>query len=158
MQSENNTVKTKDTHEILRERAKKANEMSYSWLCFLAETLVNTKKLYGLTARELVKLLNISESTYYKLRTVPTEKLSHSTKDCLFLMRFCYIFGLDMQTITKPAEIYGNDELLELGTWIGSLPRQDLHDILLAVNESPCIPNESKKKFSMAITGFLNSK
>lgn len=158
MQSENNNIETKDTHEILRERARKADELSKSWLCFLDETLVNTRKMYGLTTKELAELLNISGSTYFKLCAASTEKHTRSTNAYLFLMRFCYIFGLDMQTITKPAEIHGNDELLELGTWIGSLPRRDILFLLDAVNTNEQMSNESKEKFSKAITGFLDSK
>ena len=108
----------------------------------------NTRIKLNLSITNFAALLSVPSPSYYRM-------IGGQTLNSLILLRFCAIFGYDLESVVSgPIPTASDIQAVEMASWMGSLPDSALQDIHRVVEANPDISKIDKRLFGEALNEF----
>ncbi len=149
-----NDFTNKDPRSVFLQRAQRCDDLFKDIDCNITTIIEATRVKYGFTRDEYSKLLGVSPSTY----TSSVNKWKR-IKSPIAILRFCYIFGYDLETlVASPIITITNDfAVTELGVRVSGLSDKSLTKMVEYI-DSLDESKEVRKGFSIAIEAYKQSR
>ena len=141
---------SKYTQERIKKRAAVVcKKISPDMIPSIISLIDTTRIQLGLSATSFSTLLSITPSSYYRMVE------SGQTLNALILLRFCALFGYDLEMICcGPITAAVDTQAVELATLIGSLPDSVLQAISQVVDNNSDMSKVDKRLFMEALTEY----
>ena len=108
----------------------------------------STRIKLDLSITSFAALLSIPSPSYYRM-------IGGQTLNSLILLRFCAIFGYDLESVVSgPIPTASDMQAVEMASWMGSLPDSALQDIQRVVEANPDVSKINKRLFGEALSEF----
>lgn len=111
-----------------------------------------TRRKIGLSMSDFAALLQITSSRYYHMQQ------TRKTVNVLVLLRFCAIFGYDLESVCHPLSTVSDKHMMEMASWMGMLPPSVLKAIAQTVDNSLEMTGTEKRLFKQAMDAFIQAK
>lgn len=128
----------------------------------IVSTIETVRVSYGYSLKQFSELMGMSYDQYYRKLNRSTKKYVTGKKALPFsasdLIRFCYIFGYDLETVVSndSAPLFSSEQaLLEFAMQIASLNDAALQEISDTISNSANLGKEQKRMSTIAIREFV---